>query len=198
MVRQRRGRPVGAERQGHSVGPRVQPRRSSDSLSAPSQPSGPFRKCRMFFYSKFFNWHATKLSWKDYKKYDSDSFLSLVITIDYRCEDGSFLVFVSCVACSNLNALYCSERGSSSNQKLKKHLSDWAGCQKAIGGIYFTKKWKAETLQTGWGFDNFKPRIKAVSSNASPRCTARLFLRMMRGVFWKRESRPIQWHQYRL
>jgi hypothetical protein len=43
----------------------------------------------------------------------------------------------------------------------KKHLSDWAWCQKAIGGIYFTKKWRAETLQPGLEFDNFKPRLKS-------------------------------------
>ncbi len=39
----------------------------------------------------------------------------------------------------------------------KKHFSDWARCQTAIGGIYFTKKWRAETLQPGLEFDNFKP-----------------------------------------
>jgi hypothetical protein len=41
-----------------------------------------------------------------------------------------------------------------------KHLSDWARCQKAICGIYFTKKWRAETPQPGLEFDNFKPRLK--------------------------------------
>jgi hypothetical protein len=41
----------------------------------------------------------------------------------------------------------------------KKHLPDWARYQKAIGDIYFTKKWRAETLQPGLEFDNFKPRL---------------------------------------
>ncbi len=31
----------------------------------------------------------------------------------------------------------------------------------AIGGIDFTKKWRAETLQRGLEFDNFKPRVKS-------------------------------------
>ncbi len=42
----------------------------------------------------------------------------------------------------------------------KKHLSDWARCQKANGGIFFTEKWRAETLQPGLDFDIFKPRFK--------------------------------------
>jgi hypothetical protein len=29
------------------------------------------------------------------------------------------------------------------------HSSEWTPCQEAICGIYFTKKWKAETLQPG-------------------------------------------------
>ncbi len=41
------------------------------------------------------------------------------------------------------------------------HLSEWARGQKAFGGIYFTKKWRAETLQPGLEFDNFKPRLKS-------------------------------------
>ncbi len=41
------------------------------------------------------------------------------------------------------------------------HLSDWARWQEAIGGIYFTKKWRAENLQPGLVFDNFKPRLKS-------------------------------------
>ncbi len=45
--------------------------------------------------------------------------------------------------------------------KKKKHLSEWAWCQKAIGGFYFTKKRRAETLQPGSEFDNFKPRLKS-------------------------------------
>ncbi len=51
-------------------------------------------------------------------------------------------------------------RGYSWNKKLLKKLCDWARCQKAIGGIYSTKKWRAETLQPRLEFDNFKPRLK--------------------------------------
>jgi hypothetical protein len=42
----------------------------------------------------------------------------------------------------------------------KQHSSKWAWRQKTIGGIYFTKKWTAETLQPGLEFDNFKPRFQ--------------------------------------
>jgi hypothetical protein len=43
----------------------------------------------------------------------------------------------------------------------KKHSSEWARCQKAIGGIYYTKEWRAETLQPGLEFDNFKPQLES-------------------------------------
>ncbi len=43
----------------------------------------------------------------------------------------------------------------------EKHLSKWARCQKAIGGIYLTKTWRAETLQPGLEFDNIKPRLES-------------------------------------
>ncbi len=39
----------------------------------------------------------------------------------------------------------------------KKHVSDWGRCQEAVGGIYFTNKWRAETLLPGLEFGNFKP-----------------------------------------
>ncbi len=43
----------------------------------------------------------------------------------------------------------------------KWHLSEWARCQKAIGGIYFTRRCRAETLQRGLEFDNFQQRLKS-------------------------------------
>ncbi len=43
----------------------------------------------------------------------------------------------------------------------KKHLSDWARCQRAIGGIHFTIEWRAETLQCSLEFGNFKPRLES-------------------------------------
>jgi hypothetical protein len=51
-------------------------------------------------------------------------------------------------------------------KKLKLHFSDLVQCQKAIGDIYFTKKWwRAETLQPGLEFDNFKPRLESCIFN---------------------------------
>ncbi len=80
----------------------------------------------------------------------------------YRCEDGRFPASANCLTISNPESLSSSKKGvKSRNKTLKKHLSEWARCQKAIGGIHFTNKWRAETLQTGLEFDNFKPRLKS-------------------------------------
>ncbi len=69
---------------------------------------------------------------------------------------------VSWVTISNTDLLSNSEAAIKSGiRSWKKHLSDWAGCQKAIGGIYFPKKWRAETLQPGLECDNFKPRLES-------------------------------------
>jgi hypothetical protein len=48
-------------------------------------------------------------------------------------------------------------------RSLKNHLSGLALCQKqkAIGGIYFPKMGRAETLQSASEFDNFKSRFKS-------------------------------------
>ncbi len=82
--------------------------------------------------------------------------------IDYRWEDGRVLVTASCVAFSSPDSLSsCKARVSPGIRSLKKQLSDWARCQRDIGGIYFTKKWRAETLQPGSEFDNFKPPLKS-------------------------------------
>ncbi len=50
-------------------------------------------------------------------------------------------------------------------EKKKKHSSDWARFQKAMGGIYFPKNWRAEILQPGLEFDNFKPWLQIVIFN---------------------------------
>ncbi len=42
----------------------------------------------------------------------------------------------------------------------KKHLFERARRRKTIGGIFFTTKGIAETLQPGLESDNFKPRLK--------------------------------------
>jgi hypothetical protein len=47
----------------------------------------------------------------------------------------------------------------------KNHLSKWARRKKAIGVVYFTKKWKVETLQRGLGIGSFKPRLKGCNFN---------------------------------
>ncbi len=61
--------------------------------------------------------------------------------IDYRCEDCRLPVFGSSVTILNLDLFSSSETGVNSEIRCrKKHFSDWARCQKAIGGIYFTKK----------------------------------------------------------
>jgi hypothetical protein len=54
------------------------------------------------------------------------------------------------------------KQGSNSGIKSwKEILSGWARCQKANGVIYFTRKWRAETLQPGLEFDIFKPRLRS-------------------------------------
>jgi hypothetical protein len=57
-------------------------------------------------------------------------------------------------------------------------------------GIYFTKKLRAETLQPGLEFDNFKPLLKSGIFKGISWLNG-LFFGVMIGVFWKRESRPI-------
>jgi hypothetical protein len=105
--------------------------------------------------------------------------------VAYRFEDGR-------LRCPRV-ARPGSAKNETTSQRLiiwKMHLFEWAQCQEAIGGIYFTKKWRAETLQSGLEFDNFKPRLESGIFD----CIFWLngsFLGMMMGVFWKRESRPI-------
>jgi hypothetical protein len=80
--------------------------------------------------------------------------------IDWRCEDGRFPVSASCVTIPNPDSLSSSETGVNLGiRSWKKHWSERARCQKAIGGIYFTKKWTSETLQPGLEFENFKPKL---------------------------------------
>ncbi len=94
----------------------------------------------------------TFITWRN------DNFLQ---HIDCRRENDRFQVFASCVTISNPGWLSSSEtRINLGIRSWKKHLSEWARCQKAIGGIYFTKKWRTETLQPGLEFATFKPRLK--------------------------------------
>ncbi len=65
--------------------------------------------------------------------------------MDYRCEDGHFQVSTINVIC-----FQAMKQGFNSGiRSWRKQLSERARCQKGIGGIYFTKKWRAETLQPG-------------------------------------------------
>jgi hypothetical protein len=82
-------------------------------------------------------------------------------------------------------------------KKLKKIVSEWARCQKAIGGIYFTKKWRAETQQSCSEFDNFKPWLKSSIFKCISWLNGSVFGGDDRG-FLKVEARPIRWHQCRL
>ncbi len=69
----------------------------------------------------------------------------------------------------NRSALLRSETGLNHGIKSqKKLLSERAPCEKAVGGIYFTKKWRAETLQPVLEFDNFKPRLESCILNCIP------------------------------
>ncbi len=48
------------------------------------------------------------------------------------------------------------------NEKLKKHVSKGLSYLEAVAGIYFTKKWRAESAQPGLEFDKSKPRLESV------------------------------------
>jgi hypothetical protein len=103
----------------------------------------------------------------------------------------AFTVSASCVTISNPASLSSSETGLNPGiRSWKKHLSEWAQWQKAICGIYFTKKWRTETLQPGLAFDNFKPQLKS----SIFKCISWLNGSFLGGDdlgFWKTESRPI-------
>ncbi len=68
--------------------------------------------------------------------------------------------------------------------KKKKHLTHIARREKAIGGVYFTKKWRAETLQPALKFDNFKPQFNCGIVKKYPGWTG-WFLGVMIAVFFK-------------
>ncbi len=104
-------------------------------------------------------WQCSSCSESNEKRSSWSTFIN---TIDYRCEDGRFPVSASCVTILIPDSLWSRETMVYFGIKSwKKHLSDWARCQKAVGGIYFTNKWRAETLQPGLGFHNFKPRLQS-------------------------------------
>jgi hypothetical protein len=65
-------------------------------------------------------------------------------TMDSRCEEGSFPVYASCMTISNPDSLFSNGTGLNPGiRSFKKHSTDWARCQRATRGIYFTKKVKS-------------------------------------------------------
>ncbi len=113
---------------------------------------------------------------------------SLGPAIEYKCEDCRFPVSASCVTIST-NSLSSSETGiNSGTRSWTNHLTEWAQCQKVIGGIYFTKKGRAETLQLGLEFDNFKPGLKSCIFKCISRINGSFFVGDDRG-FLKEESK---------
>ncbi len=108
------------------------------------------------------------------------------------------MVIFSRVTISNPDFLSSSETGVEPGiRSWKKHWSEWARCQKAVGGIYFTKKWRTDTLQPGLEFDNFKLRLKS--------CIF-ICISWLNGSFFggddqdclKEGVKTYQWHQNRL
>jgi hypothetical protein len=115
--------------------------------------------------------------------------------IDYWCTYGRFLMSPRAVAISNQNYVSSSKtRVSAGIKRQKLYISEWNSCQESIGGICIANTWRLAFLQP-LTFSNQRPN--AASSNPSPGLTVRFFGVNIR-VFWKRESRPIKWHQYRL
>jgi hypothetical protein len=71
------------------------------------------------------------------------------------------------------------------------HLFEWARRQETIGGILFTRKRRAETLQLGSEFDYFKPGLKP-ASNASPGWTVCFFFSGWSSEFRRRRREFFQ------
>ncbi len=92
--------------------------------------------------------------------------LLIVWSVDYRCGDGRFWVFASCVTISNTTIRFPSvKRGLILEEEAEKeHFSQWAWCLRPIGGIYFTKKCRDVTVQDGLEFGSFKPLLKEALS----------------------------------
>ncbi len=118
-------------------------------------------------------------------------------SIDYQCADGRFLISPSDVAISHQNYLSSSgTRVNACRRRRELYLSESNWCQESTGGICFTNKWRAAS-QRPLTFSNQRPNIVFFFF--------KLIFGLMvcslggeHGVFWKRESRPIKWHQCRL
>jgi hypothetical protein len=81
----------------------------------------------------------------------------------YIFEGDRFLVFASSMTISNPDSVSSSSKTEINPgiRNWKKKVSEWARWQEEICGVYFTKKWSAETLRSGLlEFDIFKPRLE--------------------------------------
>jgi hypothetical protein len=122
----------------------------------------------------------------------------IIFRCDYRRDDDRFLITKYFVSNSNSHSLYPSNEIGVNPGIERKYLFEWARCQKAIGGSCSTRMWRVKTQQPGLELDIFNARSKSgISSNTSPGWMVH-FLGVTEGVFWKREARPIKWHQFRL
>jgi hypothetical protein len=101
---------------------------------------------------------------------------------DLRCRHAAWH-FQSTYLSSSETRVYLAIR------RWKLHLPESTWCRESIGSICFTDKLRAASLRP-LTFSNH--RSNAVFSNASPGLMDRF------GVFWKRESRPIESRQCRL
>ncbi len=71
----------------------------------------------------------------------------MLSTVNGPWRGGSFPVLTCCVTILNPDSLSSSEIRNGGIRSWEMHLTVWAWCLKAIGGIYLTKKWRAEILQ---------------------------------------------------
>jgi hypothetical protein len=93
--------------------------------------------------------------------------------IDYKCADGRCLMSPHGMAVSYHKYLPSSEtRINAGIRGWKRYLSEWTCCQESAGGICFTNKWGAASLQPST-FSNHCSN--SAYSNASPDLTVRFF-----------------------
>ncbi len=117
------------------------------------------------------------------------------LIIDYRCEDGRFLMFVGCVAISNSESLFSSETGVNSGTRSWKNT--WLNELYVRKPLVVSISQRSEELRPGLEFDNFKPRLKSCIFKSISWLNGSFF-GVLIWVFWKRKSRPVKCRQFRL
>ncbi len=158
------------------------------------------RYMKRFYDQLFVAFDIVKYSHAESSKWSSGSLLDFygvkTPRLPRKCNTVDVRIVIFPVSASFMtisNPALLSSSGTEVNPGIrswKKHSNGWVWCQKAIGGIYFTKKWRAETQQPVLEFGKFQTQARKRYSNASPGWPVRL-LGVMIGVFLKRESRPI-------